>query len=74
MEIVQSMDLCRLFPRLPARWPEAGVGKGCCASDMKWAANMVYDVKSAYKKLWVIRRLKKIGANGDKLVDILAFL
>ena len=39
-------------------------------SDMKWAANTEYIVKRAYKKLWVMRRLKELGANRDELVDI----
>ena len=39
-------------------------------SDMKWAANTEYIVKRAYKKLWVVRRLKGLGANEDELIDI----
>ena len=39
-------------------------------SDMKWAANTDFIVKRAYKKLWVMRRLKELGADEDQLLDI----
>ena len=39
-------------------------------SDMKWTANTEYIVKRAYKKLWVIRRLKGLGAETSELVDM----
>ena len=39
-------------------------------SDMKWAANTDYIVKRGYKKLWLMRRLKELGANQDELKDI----
>ena len=39
-------------------------------SDMKWAANTDNMVKKAFKKLWVIRRLKGLGAGTNDLVDL----
>ena len=39
-------------------------------SDMKWGANTEYMVERAYKKLWVIRRLKGLGAQNSELVDM----
>ena len=39
-------------------------------SDMKWAANTDHIVKRGYKKLWLMRRLKELGANQDELKDI----
>ena len=38
--------------------------------DMKWSANTDFIVKRAYKKLWVMRRLKGLGAGVDELKDI----
>ena len=39
-------------------------------SDLKWTANTEYIVKRAYKKLWVMKRLKELGADQDQLVDV----
>ena len=39
-------------------------------SDMKWTSNTESIVKRASNKLWVIRRLKGLGAQTDELVDI----
>ena len=39
-------------------------------TDMKWKANTEFIVKRGYKKLWVIRRLKVLGANEDELLDM----
>ena len=39
-------------------------------SDMKWTDNTEYMVGRAYKKLWVIRRLKGLGAGPSELVDM----
>ena len=39
-------------------------------SDMKWTSNTEHMVKKAYKKLWVMRRLKELGANQQELIDI----
>ena len=39
-------------------------------SDMKWSANTDHMVKKASSKLWVIRRLKALGAGPEQLVDM----
>ena len=39
-------------------------------SDMKWHTNTEQMVKKAYKRLWIIRRLKSLGAAKKDLVDI----
>ena len=38
--------------------------------DMKWAANTEHIVKRAFSKLWMLRRLKNLGANTDQLIDV----
>ena len=39
-------------------------------SDLKWSSNTTNIVQRAVNKLWVIRRLKKFGANRDELIDL----
>ena len=39
-------------------------------SDLKWKDNTEFIVKRAYKKLWVLRRLKNLGAGPDRLLDL----
>ena len=39
-------------------------------SDMKWHTNTEQMVKKAYKRLWIIRRLKSLGVAKRDLVDI----
>ena len=39
-------------------------------SDMKWTSNTEFIVKKGYKKLWMMRRLKELGANEDDLIDV----
>ena len=39
-------------------------------SDLSWSANTDYIVERANKKLWILRRLKKLGANQDDLKEI----
>ena len=39
-------------------------------SNMKWSANTEQIVERGYKKLWIIRRLKELGAQKPELVDI----
>ena len=41
-------------------------------SDLKWIANTDHMVKKANKRLWILRRLKFLGAQEDDLVDIYA--
>jgi hypothetical protein len=38
-------------------------------SDLKWHSNTKYLVKRSYAKLWLLRRLKAMGANSDELLD-----
>ena len=39
-------------------------------SDLKWSSNTENIVKRAANKLWLLRRLKKMGANRAELVDM----
>ena len=39
-------------------------------SNMKWSANTEQIVERGYKKLWIIRRLKELGAQKPELVDM----
>ena len=39
-------------------------------SDMKWNANTLNMVKKASKRLWILRRLKQLGASTHDLVDV----
>ena len=39
-------------------------------SDMKWSTNTQNMVKKASKRLWIIRRLKQLGASTIDLVDV----
>ena len=39
-------------------------------SDLKWEENTHYIVKRCYSKLWTLRRLKKLGAASDDLLDV----
>ena len=39
-------------------------------SDMKWNANTLNMVKKASKRLWILRRLKQLGASTHALVDV----
>ena len=39
-------------------------------SDLKWNENTQFITNRGYKKLWILRRLKKCGANQSELVDI----
>ena len=39
-------------------------------SDLKWCSNTQDIVKRASNKLWIIRRLKNLGANQGELVDM----
>ena len=39
-------------------------------SDLKWSSNTEDIVKRAANKLWLLRRLKKMGANKEELVDM----
>ena len=39
-------------------------------SDLKWSSNTTDIVQRAANKLWLLRRLKKFGANTEELVDL----
>ena len=39
-------------------------------SDLKWNSNTQMIVKKANKRLWIVRRLKKMGASDQNLVDM----
>ena len=39
-------------------------------SDLKWKANTEFITKKAYKRLWLIKRLKQMGASLVSLLDI----
>ena len=39
-------------------------------SDLKWNSNTQMIVKKANKRLWIVRRLKKMGASDQDLVDM----
>ena len=40
------------------------------SDDLKWHANTTHITKKAYSRLWVLRRLKKMGASRQTLVDV----
>ena len=39
-------------------------------SDLKWRENTEFITKKAYKRLWLIKRLKQLGASTASLVDM----
>ena len=39
-------------------------------SDLSWQANTEYIVQRANRKIWCLRRLKKLGAMEEDLVDV----
>ena len=39
-------------------------------SDMKWSSNTKYIVKKGYSRLWILRRLKALGAGPEDLKDV----
>ena len=39
-------------------------------SDLKWRANTEFITKKAFKRLWLIKRLKQMGASRASLLDI----
>ena len=40
-------------------------------SDLKTSSNTAYIVKKAYGRLWILRRLKALGASRTRLLDVL---
>ena len=39
-------------------------------SDMKWSSNSEHIVVKAFHRLWVLRRLKTLGASNHDLLDV----
>ena len=39
-------------------------------SDLKWHSNTAYITQKAYSRLWLMRRLKLLGANQNELIDV----
>ena len=39
-------------------------------SDLKWTTNTANMVAKGYKRIWILRRLKKLGATEDELKDV----
>ena len=39
-------------------------------SDLKWSSNTDNLTLKGYKRLWMLRRLKQLGANSDELLDV----
>ena len=39
-------------------------------SDLKWRANTTSIVKKAFTRLWMLRRLKQLGATSEELLDV----
>ena len=39
-------------------------------NDLKWTANTTYLVKKAYKRFWILRRLKQLGATQASLCEV----
>ena len=40
------------------------------SSDLKWRSNTTSMVKKAFTRLWILRRLKALGASSDELLDV----
>ena len=40
-------------------------------SDLKTCSSNSYIIKKAYKRMWIVRRLKALGASTEKLLDVL---
>ena len=40
------------------------------SSDLSWSANTDYIEERCYKKMWMMRRLQKLGASQEDLVDV----
>ena len=40
-------------------------------SDLKTCSNTKYIIKKAYSRMWIIRRLKALGATRARLIDVL---
>ena len=39
-------------------------------SDLKWSSNTDSMVVKGFKRIWMLRRLKQLGANRDELLDV----
>ena len=54
LEVVEEMKILGLIIR----------------SDLKWSSNTEHIIEKAYKRLWMLRRLKGLGADSFKLLDV----
>ena len=39
-------------------------------SDLKWKTNTEYMCKNAFRQLWLLKRLRNMGASVDTLLDV----
>ena len=42
------------------------------ASDLKWHRNTENITKKAYQRLWILKRLKQMGASTESMIDVYA--
>ena len=40
------------------------------SSDLKWRSNTTVMIKKAFSRLWILRRLKPLGASATELLDV----
>ena len=40
------------------------------SSDLKWRSNTTVMIKKAFSRLWILRRLKPLGASTMELLDV----
>ena len=39
-------------------------------SNLSWKANTTYFINKGYRKIWMLRNLKKLGANRDEMREV----
>ena len=57
------MTILRLWTNLNCLWV-------IIRSDMKWSDNTDYICKKGYERLWMLRRLKGLGASEAEMLDV----
>ena len=40
------------------------------SSDMKFSKNTQYIIKKAYRRIWMLKRLKNLGATTSQMLDV----
>ena len=68
-----SLDFMPEFPLGPNQLDvvdEVKLLRVILRSDMSWKTNTESIVLKAYKKLWMVRRLKEMGASEEELLDV----